>query len=117
LIQTRLVPGRYSRHNTIHSIAMSGTNTTTGGHRASWDKCHQVSALCPVEATVLGYYPNLGSGIFFTLAFGACLVAALSIGIYKRTWTYTAAITIGLVLETAGQSLFQSIQNAHTLLT
>ena len=66
------------------------------------DNCTEPSALCHVEDTVLGYYPNLGSGVFFTIAFGICLVAALSIGVWKRTWTYTAAIGVGLFLETAG---------------
>ncbi|KND92057.1 Uncharacterized protein C17G6.02c, partial [Tolypocladium ophioglossoides CBS 100239] len=69
---------------------------------AHTDACTAVSPLCPVEATVLGYYPNLGSGVFFAVAFGLCLVAAAALGVSKRTWTYGAAITIGLVLETAG---------------
>ncbi|KAG8424446.1 hypothetical protein J3458_001236 [Metarhizium acridum] len=72
------------------------------GHRVSMNRCTEVSALCPVDETVLGYYPNLGSGIFFSIAFGICLIAAFSLGMWKRTWTYTAAITIGLILETAG---------------
>ncbi|KYK59113.1 RTA1 domain protein [Drechmeria coniospora] len=76
---------------------MSGNST---GHLI--DRCHEVSALCPVEATVLGYYPNLGSSIFFTVAFGLCLVAAVPLAVWKRTWTYGAAVTLGLILETAG---------------
>ncbi|KZZ95397.1 RTA-like protein [Moelleriella libera RCEF 2490] len=68
----------------------------------SYKKCTVVSDACPVEGTVLGYYPNLGSGIFFTVAFGIFLVAAVVLGVWKKTWTYTAAITVGLVLETAG---------------
>ncbi|TWU72805.1 hypothetical protein ED733_004246 [Metarhizium rileyi] len=66
------------------------------------DQCTEISSLCRVESTVLGYYPNLGAGIFFTVAFGTCLLAALPLGISKKTWTYTTAMTIGLVLETAG---------------
>ncbi|EFY92466.1 RTA1 domain protein, putative [Metarhizium acridum CQMa 102] len=75
------------------------------GHRVSMNRCTEVSALCPVDETVLGYYPNLGSGIFFSIAFGICLIAAFSLGMWKKTWTYTAAITIGLILETAGMYL------------
>ncbi|OAQ68820.1 RTA1 domain-containing protein [Pochonia chlamydosporia 170] len=78
---------------------MSSNST---GHRIRLDQCTEVSELCPVKGTVLGYYPNLGSGIFFTIAFGICLIAAFSLGIKSKTWTYTAAITIGLILETAG---------------
>lgn len=69
---------------------------------AGYDECTQVTPDCPVEATVLGYYPNLGSGYFFTIAFGICLIASVVLGVWKRTWTYTAAITCGLILEFAG---------------
>ncbi|KID67973.1 RTA-like protein, partial [Metarhizium hybridum] len=74
----------------------------SNGPRVSVTRCTEVSDLCPINETVLGYYPNLGSGIFFTIAFGTCLIAAFSLGMWKKTWTYTAAITIGLILETAG---------------
>ncbi|KID86517.1 RTA-like protein [Metarhizium guizhouense ARSEF 977] len=57
------------------------------GPRVSVTRCTEVSASCPVDETVLGYYPNLGSGIFFTIAFGTCLVAAFSLGMWKKTWT------------------------------
>jgi hypothetical protein len=70
--------------------------------RARFDDCSEISALCPVEATVLGYYPNFGASIFFAIAFGLLLVAALGLSAWKRTWTYGAAIGIGLVLEMAG---------------
>ena len=72
--------------------------------RGSFDRCSEVTPLCPVQATVLGYYPNLGANIFFAVAFGICLVAAVGIGIRSKTWTFTAAITLGLILETAGKS-------------
>lgn len=52
--------------------------------------------------TVLGYYPNLGSGYFFTIAFGLCLVGTIVLGVTKRTWTFMGALTAGLILETAG---------------
>lgn len=66
--------------------------------------CTEVTPSCPVRATVLGYYPNLGSGYFFTIMFGLCLIGTLVLGVSKRTWTFTAALTCGLVLETAGAS-------------
>lgn len=67
-----------------------------------FDMCTEVSPMCPVEATVLGYAPNLGSGYFFTIAFGALTIASLGLGIWKRTWTFAAALTLGLLLETLG---------------
>ena len=79
---------------------MSGSEE--GFTRGSFDACDQVSAFCPVEATVLGYYPNLGSGIFFAIAFGLCTIAAGVLGVWKRTWTFGAATTLGLLLETLG---------------
>ncbi|GJN69796.1 hypothetical protein PLIIFM63780_000007 [Purpureocillium lilacinum] len=77
---------------------MSSANSTG----ARMKDCTEVSFACPVEGTVLGYYPNLGSGIFFAIAFALCLFAAAGLGAWKRTWTYCAAITVGLILETAG---------------
>lgn len=70
-----------------------------------YDDCTEVTPDCPVKATVLGYYPNLGSGIFFTAAFGICLIASVFLGVKKRTWTYAAGMTCGLILETAGTNL------------
>ncbi|OAA80144.1 RTA-like protein [Akanthomyces lecanii RCEF 1005] len=67
-----------------------------------YKNCVEVTPECPVQATVLGYYPNLGSGYFFTIMFGLCLVGTVVLGVSKRTWTYTAALTCGLILETAG---------------
>lgn len=74
---------------------------------ASFDDCTDVSPDCPVGATVLGYVPNLGSSIFFAIAFGLCLFGSLGLGIWKRTWTYCAAISVGVLLECLGkESLF-----------
>ncbi|ATY62553.1 RTA1 domain [Cordyceps militaris] len=67
-----------------------------------YQSCVQVTEDCPVAATVLGYYPNLGSGYFFTIMFGFCLIGTVVLGVSKRTWTFTAALTCGLILETAG---------------
>lgn len=71
--------------------------------KGSFDRCAEISALCPVEATVLGYHPNLGANIFFAVAFGLCLVVAVVVGVRTKTWTFSAAITLGLILETAGE--------------
>ncbi|CAI4210917.1 unnamed protein product [Parascedosporium putredinis] len=73
-----------------------------GNLRASFMACEELSAYCPVEATVLGYAPNMGASIFFAIAFGLAAVATIGIGIWKRTWTFTAAVGLGAVLETMG---------------
>ncbi|KAH6608396.1 hypothetical protein Trco_001742 [Trichoderma cornu-damae] len=64
--------------------------------------CTEVSALCPVSATVLGYYPNLGSGIFFAIGFGILAVASIVLGIWKKTYSYAVGLSIGLILEILG---------------
>ncbi|KAH7150464.1 RTA1 like protein-domain-containing protein [Dactylonectria estremocensis] len=69
---------------------------------ASFDDCTDVSPDCPVGATVLGYVPNMGSSIFFAIGFGLCLVGALGLGIWKRTWTFCAAVSAGVLLECLG---------------
>jgi hypothetical protein len=70
--------------------------------RKSYNECSEISDLCPVEATVLGYTPNLGASLFFTVAFGILLLASIYLAVRKRTWTYSAGLTCGLLLETAG---------------
>lgn len=80
--------------------------------------CVEVGPCCRVENTVLGYYPNLGSGYFFTIAFGICLVGSIVLGAWKRTWTFSAALVCGLILETAGKSIFSlSFDMNHDKLT
>ncbi|KAJ4310593.1 hypothetical protein N0V84_010895 [Fusarium piperis] len=69
---------------------------------ASFDDCSELSPLCPVEATVLGYVPNRGSSIFFALAFGLVCISSVGLGVWKKTWTYAATLGVGLLLETLG---------------
>lgn len=64
--------------------------------------CEQVGPKCPVEATVLGYYPNLGINIFFAIGFGICGLIVALFGIWKKTWGYTAAVTAGCTVEFLG---------------
>ncbi|KAK0391376.1 hypothetical protein NLU13_0877 [Sarocladium strictum] len=79
---------------------MSEAETTT--HRKSYRECTEVSEFCPVEATVLGYTPNLGASVFFAVVFGTLLSASVFLAARKRTWSYSAGLTCGLLLETAG---------------
>ncbi|KAI1767288.1 RTA1-domain-containing protein [Hypoxylon sp. FL1150] len=71
------------------------------GH-VSYRSCTEVGPYCPVEATVLGYYPNLGVNAFLAAAFGLCIIGLLGTGIWKRTWGYSTALTAGCILEFAG---------------
>ncbi|EPE02403.1 rta1 like protein [Ophiostoma piceae UAMH 11346] len=67
--------------------------------------CTEVSAQCPVEATTLGYYPNVGINIFFAVGFGIATLALLVVlasGKVPRTWAYSCFIAAGAALELAG---------------
>jgi hypothetical protein len=72
----------------------------------SYTQCTDVSPLCPVEATVLSYTPNLAANIFFTAAFGVMMVGTFVIGFWKKTWTFAAAVGCGAILETVGEFFF-----------
>ncbi|KAK3303032.1 RTA1 like protein [Chaetomium strumarium] len=78
------------------------TNSLPKGYRPSYAVCHEVSPICPVKATTLGYYPNEGLNIFFTIGFGLAALIALSLGVWKRTWGFTIAIVAGTILECVG---------------
>lgn len=68
--------------------------------------CIEVSAACPVKATTLGYYPNVGINAFFAAGYGistAALLIALFFGLLpRRTWGYSSFIAAGAALELAG---------------
>lgn len=68
----------------------------------SYYGCDEVSLVCPVEATVLGYYPNLGVNATLAAGFGLCALVTAALGIWKKTWSYTAAVSAGCALEAAG---------------
>ncbi|KAI1393992.1 RTA1-domain-containing protein [Hypoxylon trugodes] len=78
------------------------SNSTGQPQHISFKHCTEVGPLCPVEATVLGYYPNLGVNAFLAAAFGLCVIGLVVTGIWKRTWGYSAALTAGCILEFAG---------------
>ncbi|KAL1888818.1 hypothetical protein Sste5346_009296 [Sporothrix stenoceras] len=68
--------------------------------------CMEVSAACPVQATTLGYYPNVGINAFFAVGFGISTVALLVCLFFgllpRRTWGYSCFIAAGAALELAG---------------
>lgn len=81
------------------TITMADNST----HYKPYKSCKEVSDLCPVELTTLGYYPNVGINIFFAIGFGIALIAVLTTGIWKKTWSYMGFIAAGSVLELAGR--------------
>ncbi|KAF4496973.1 phospholipid-translocating ATPase [Fusarium agapanthi] len=77
---------------------------------ASFDDCTDITALCPVSATVLGYVPNKGSSYFFTICFAILFLSSVGLGVWKKTWTYAATLGAGLLLETIGSGYIGRIQ-------
>ena len=67
-----------------------------------YDDCLSVSAACPVDQTVYGFYPSLGANAFFCALFGLCLFANLGLSIRYRTWTYMIALCFGCLGEAIG---------------
>ena len=67
--------------------------------------CHQatkVTAECPVEFTIYGYYPSLPINAFFCALFAGCLLAQLVLGIRHRAWTFLLALGLGCLAEAIG---------------
>jgi hypothetical protein len=79
---------------------MNNTGETTG---RMFKMCTEISDICTVERTVLGYYPNFGANAFFAAAFLLIAVASGGIGVWKRTWTFTVTVTGGTALEGVGK--------------
>ncbi|RYP16328.1 hypothetical protein DL765_005178 [Monosporascus sp. GIB2] len=72
------------------------------GPETNFWTCHQVSKRCPVEGTVLGYYPNFRINTFLAATFGLCMLGHVVTGIWKRTWAYSGFLVAGCGLELAG---------------
>lgn len=73
-----------------------------GRPRGNFRQCTEVTPQCPAIATTYGYYPILSVNAFFLALFGLCCLGCLIIGVWTKTWTYTVALGIGTLLETAG---------------
>ncbi|KUI68077.1 Sphingoid long-chain base transporter RSB1 [Cytospora mali] len=80
---------------------MADNSTSTSGGNTFYE-CTQVSPMCPVEATTLGYYPNKPLNSFIAAAFGLAMIIQLVFGIWKRTWPFMSFIVAGCALELAG---------------
>ncbi|KAH7369216.1 RTA1 like protein [Plectosphaerella cucumerina] len=78
---------------------MNNTGETTG---RLFKMCTEISDICTVERTVLGYYPNFGANAFFAAAFLLIAVVSGGLGVWKRTWTFTVTVTGGTALEGVG---------------
>lgn len=71
--------------------------------RQNPNDCTAVSTICPVEASIYGYYPNLPANAFFLAVFALSFFAHLLQGVRYRTWSFMIAMTFGAALEVLGQ--------------
>lgn len=76
----------------------SSANTTN----VPYDFCTQVSAQCPVENTIYGYYPSVGANAFFVGFFFMCGAMQLYAGIRYKTWTYLVAMFLACLDQGIG---------------
>ncbi|KAK0671550.1 RTA1 like protein-domain-containing protein [Cercophora samala] len=72
------------------------------GFYPSYETCASISPICPVQATTLGYSPNLGVNIFVAIGFGLFGIITLVTGLWKKTWGFSIAVAAGCILECVG---------------
>lgn len=70
--------------------------------RYNVDDCTSVSPLCPVEATIYGYVPNLGANAFLLASFALLAIAQLGLGIKGKTYFFCGVMVIGSIGEALG---------------
>lgn len=64
--------------------------------------CTAISAFCPGDQTIYGYYPSLPGNAFFLAIFAILTLSNLVLGLRFRTYTYTVAMFFGCLGEVIG---------------
>lgn len=67
-----------------------------------YSDCENISAQCPVEGSIYGYYPSYAGNIFFVAIFGVCMIVQLFQGLKWRTYTFAIALVFGCMGEAIG---------------
>ncbi|KAK6541936.1 hypothetical protein TWF694_007709 [Orbilia ellipsospora] len=57
---------------------------------------------CPIEDSAFGYKPSLGFNAVLLALFTLSTISFVAVGIWKKTWGFLAATTLGGLLEIAG---------------
>ena len=84
------------------TTSTSALPAATSTH-ASTLECTAVSAACPVDATIYGYYPDLAANLFFCALFALCCILHLGLGFWYRSWTFMIALSLGCLAEAVGK--------------
>jgi len=64
--------------------------------------CTSVTADCPVENTIYGYYPSLPLNAFFVAFFSFFAITNAIYGIYFKTYFFAYVMTVGCISEAIG---------------
>jgi hypothetical protein len=64
--------------------------------------CTYVTAECPVEGSPYGYYPSLPANTVFLFFWAALIALNLGLGVIQKTYSISANLTGGCVLEMIG---------------
>jgi hypothetical protein len=86
----------YSFKSITISFVMSTNSSTTN--------ITQVCTLstCPLSEALITYQPSIGGNATFLSFFGTLFLVHLYLGIRHKTWSYMAAMILGLILEGIG---------------
>lgn len=66
------------------------------------DNCMSVSDLCPVEATIYGYRPNLPANALLVGLFALAAILQLGLGIRGKTYFFAGVMVLGSIGEAIG---------------
>jgi hypothetical protein len=64
--------------------------------------CQDVSASCPVEASIYGYFPSVVANGGFAVFFAVSLVVNVVLGWRYRTWSYMIGLSLGCLFSAVG---------------
>lgn len=70
--------------------------------------CTEVTAQCPVEASIYGYYPNRPINAALVIVFGILMLVQGWQTFKYKTYTYSFAMTVGCLGEAIGLSRLSS---------
>lgn len=65
-------------------------------------RCTTVSARCPIERGIVRYQPTIAGNTIYGVCFILLLLAQIYFGMRKKTWTYMAAVCLGIFGEIVG---------------
>jgi hypothetical protein len=68
----------------------------------AFEDCVSVSAYCPVEQTIYGYYPSLGLNAFFVAIFSLLALLQIGLGAFYKTYLFSSLVIAGCLAETIG---------------